>query len=61
MGSTRRICLACDLKDDPQLIEEYKAYHAAGKAWPEITESIKSAGIVDMQIYLTGTALFISI
>ncbi len=55
---TKRFCLACDLKDDPELIKKYKEYHAAGNAWPEITKSIKDAGIVDMQIYLTGNRLF---
>ena len=56
--STKRYCLSCDLKDNPKLIAEYKAYHAKGNAWPEITESIKNAGIVDMQIYLTGNRMF---
>lgn len=55
---TKRYCYACDLKDDSKLIEEYKAYHAEGKAWPEITKSIKDAGIIDMQIYLTGNRMF---
>ena len=55
---TKRICFSCDLKDDPQLIAEYRAHHAAGKAWPEITKSIRDAGIVDMQIYLTGNRMF---
>ncbi|PQJ80662.1 L-rhamnose mutarotase [Polaribacter porphyrae] len=55
---TKRFCYACDLKSDAKLIAEYKAYHAAGKAWPEITKSIKDAGIIDMQIYLTGNRMF---
>ena len=55
---TKRICFSCDLKNDPQLIAEYKAHHATGKAWPEITKSIRDAGIVDMQIYLTGNRMF---
>jgi len=55
---TRRFCLALDLKDDPQLIEEYERYHAPGKVWPEILESIRSSGIVDMEIYRTGNRLF---
>ena len=53
----KRYCLACDLKDDPELIEEYKSYHAAGKAWPEITQSILAAGITHMDIYLIGNRL----
>jgi len=55
--SNRRF-FACDLKDDPALIEKYKAYHAAGNAWPEITESITSSGITDMEIFLAGNRLF---
>lgn len=52
----KRYCLTLDLKDDPQLIAEYKRYHQ--KIWPEITESLKSAGIQDMEIYLLGTRMF---
>jgi L-rhamnose mutarotase len=52
----RRFCLTLDLKDDPELIAEYKRHHE--KIWPEITESIKGAGIVDMEIYLRGTRMF---
>lgn len=58
MPKTKRYCLACDLKDDSQLIEEYKAYHSQEKFWPEITESIRVAGIEDMQISLIGNRLF---
>ncbi|WNJ20076.1 L-rhamnose mutarotase [Pontibacter sp. G13] len=53
-----RYTLACDLKDDPELIERYKQYHAPGNAWPEITDSIRGAGILDMEIYLTGNRMF---
>ena len=53
---TRRYCLTLDLKNDPALIAEYRKYH--DKIWPEITESIKNSGIVDMQIYLLGTRMF---
>ena len=52
----RRYCLALDLKDDPKLIAEYKKHHE--KIWPEITASIKQAGIEDLEIYLLGTRLF---
>ncbi len=52
----RRYCLTLDLKDDPAVIAEYKRYHE--KIWPEITRSIKDSGIVDMEIYLLGTRMF---
>ena len=53
---TRRYCLALDLQGDPQLIAEYKRYH--DKIWPEITKSIKEAGILNLEIYLHGTRMF---
>jgi L-rhamnose mutarotase len=53
---TYRYCLTLDLKDDPALIAEYRKYHE--NIWPEITQSIKFAGIEDMEIYLLGTRLF---
>ena len=53
---SRRYCLTLDLKDDPKLIAEYKRYHE--KIWPEITKSIKDAGVLDLEIYLRGTRMF---
>jgi L-rhamnose mutarotase len=53
---SRRFCLALDLRDDPDLIAKYRRYHE--EIWPEITQSIKDAGIEDMEIYLHGTRLF---
>lgn len=52
----RRFCLTLDLRDDPRLIAEYKDYHQ--RVWPEITKSIRDSGIVDMEIYLLGTRMF---
>jgi L-rhamnose mutarotase len=52
----RRYCLTLDLKDAPELIEEYRRYHE--HIWPEITTSIRDAGIEDMEIYLLGTRMF---
>ena len=53
---SKRYCLALDLKDSPQLIEEYKRHHQ--KVWPEITKGIRDVGIDGMEIYLLGTRLF---
>ncbi len=53
---SKRYCLALDLKDSPQLIQEYKRHHQ--NVWLEITKSIRDAGIEDMEIYLLGTRLF---
>ncbi|MGA8034615.1 MAG: L-rhamnose mutarotase [Candidatus Acidiferrales bacterium] len=52
----RRYCLTLDLKDDPALIAEYKRQHES--VWPEISQSIRDAGIQDLSIYLLGTRMF---
>jgi len=51
-----RYCLALDLKDDPQLIAAYEEYHAS--VWLEIINSIKEAGIKDLEIYRVANRLF---
>ena len=52
----QRYALTLDLQDDPQLIAQYKRHHQS--VWPEIIKSIRDAGVLDMQIYLLGTRLF---
>jgi len=54
----KRYCKTLSLKDDVQLIEDYKKVHAPGCAWPEITQGMKDVGIIDMEIYILGTRLF---
>ena len=56
--SSKRICFACDLINDSELIESYKNYHKSENIWPEITQSIKEAGVLDMEIYLVANRLF---
>jgi L-rhamnose mutarotase len=57
--STQKYCLALDLKDDAQLMEEYKKYHQS--VWPEIIKSIKDAGIELLDIYCVGNRMFMII
>lgn len=54
----KRYCKTLSLKEDAQLIEDYKKVHAPGAAWPEITAGMREVGILDMEIYLSGTKLF---
>jgi len=54
----KRYCKTLELNNDPVLIEEYKKVHAKGKVWKEITQGMKEVGIVDMEIYIFGTKLF---
>ena len=52
----QRHCLTLDLKNDPASIAEYKRYHE--HVWPEVKSSLYDAGILDMEIYLLGTRMF---
>ena len=54
----KRYCKTLTLQDDPQLISEYKKVHAPGSTWPEITQGMIELGILDMEIYIMGTRLF---
>ena len=51
-----RYCLALDLKEDPALIAAYDEYHRS--VWPEIIDSIKTAGIQQLEIYRISNRLF---
>ena len=55
---TKRYCQTLDLKDDPALIAEYVDRHSDAKRWQEIIDGIRSVGILEMEIYLIGTRLF---
>jgi L-rhamnose mutarotase len=57
-SSFKRYCKTMELRNDKELIEAYKKAHAKGAAWPEITRGMQEVGIIDMEIYLLGTKLF---
>lgn len=54
----KRYCKTLSLRDDVQQIEDYKKVHAPNTVWPEITQGMREVGIIDMEIYLLGTRLF---
>lgn len=54
----KRYCQTMDLKDSPALISEYRRRHSEGAAWQEIIDGIRSVGILEMEIYILGTRLF---
>lgn len=54
----KRYCKTLELRNDPQLISDYKKVHAPGATWPEISQGMREVGILDMEIYLLGTRLF---
>lgn len=57
-GPVKRYCQTLDLKDNPELIAEYRRRHAEGEAWAEVIDGIKEVGILEMEIYLVDTRLF---
>jgi L-rhamnose mutarotase len=57
-GPVKRFCQTLDLKDNPALIAEYRRRHSEGEAWSEIIDGIREVGILEMEIYLVGTRLF---
>ena len=54
----KRYCKILTLRDDPELIRQYKTVHGINNAWPEITQGMKDVGIIDMEIYIHGNILF---
>ena len=58
MKKFKRYCKTLQLENNADLIDEYKKMHAMRSAWPEITQGMKDVGIIDMEIYLDGTTLF---
>ncbi len=54
----KRYCQTMDLKDDPELVAEYIKRHSEAEAWPEIRKGIREVGILEMEIYILGTRLF---
>ena len=57
MPVTRRYVLALDLKDNPEGIRAYRAWHEPGRTPAEIIQSIRCSGVRSLEIYLTGNRL----
>jgi len=57
-GKTKRYCQTMDLRDDPKLIELYRKAHSKEHSWQEIRDGIRQVGILEMEIYLVGSRLF---
>lgn len=55
---TKRYCQTLELKNDPQLISQYVHCHSQDEIWSEVLSGIRQVGILDMEIYLLGTKLF---
>jgi L-rhamnose mutarotase len=56
MAAYKRYCKTLTLRNDPELIRQYKEVHQ--KVWPEILQGMREVGILDMEIWLYGNRLF---
>ena len=54
----KRYCQTMDLRDNPELIAEYRRRHSREEAWQEILDGIREVGILEMEIYILGKRLF---
>lgn len=57
----KRYCRTLDLRDDPELIAEYRRRHSQTEIWPEVMAGIREVGILEMEIYILDTRLFMII
>ena len=54
----KRYCQTLNLKENPELIAEYRKRHLKENTWPEILAGIREVGILEMEIYILGSRLF---
>lgn len=54
----KRYCQTLSLRDNPELIEAYRKAHSKEGSWPEIRAGIREVGILEMEIYILGSKLF---
>lgn len=57
----KRYCQTLDLKEDEELIRQYRLLHSPEKHWKEIREGIREVGILAMDIYISANHLFMII
>ncbi len=55
----KEFAMTLNLRDDPQVIEQYQAYHR--DVWPEVLACLRTIGLAKMNIYLLGRRLFMVI
>lgn len=53
----KRYVQTMDLRDDPDLIAEYRRRHSREESWKEIREGIREVGILEMELYILGTRI----
>ncbi len=56
-GDTMRYVQLLNLRNDPELIREYRRLHSPEAFWTEIGQGIRTAGVLEMEIYILGCTL----
>ncbi len=56
-GETKRFVQILELRDDPDMIAQYRKWHSQEYQWKEIRDGIREVGILEMEIYILGTKL----
>ena len=56
-GKTKRYVQFLEIKDDPELMAQYRYWHAEEHHWREIREGIREVGILEMELYMLGNRL----
>ena len=54
---TKRYVQTLELRDNPDMIKEYRKWHSEEYHWKEIRDGIMAVGILEMEIYILGTRL----
>jgi len=53
----KRYVQILDLRDDSDMIREYRKWHSEEHHWKEIRDGIRQVGILEMEIYILGSRL----
>lgn len=56
-GKLKRYVQFLEIKDDPELMAQYRYWHSEAHHWQEIREGIKAVGILEMEIYMRDNQL----
>ena len=57
-GKVKRYVQFLEISDNPELVAQYRKWHSEEYSWPEIRQGIRAVGILEMEIYILGTRLF---
>ena len=56
LGERRVYAMALQLRDEPGVVERYRAEHA--NAWPVVIDTLREAGVLQLRIFILGRRLF---